>query len=163
AKTAADLAYVVDSRDPTILPVKTGGTFRATQVITIPSVDPRKNASFDAAWYHGMCSSTLIAHDASPGIGTFEDPLVADVANKWEQPDDKTYISHLDPTAKWQNRAPANGRTVTAADVVYSLDLWRAPSQTSFTAPRFLGVDHFEAPDTATVRMLMSKPTAEIL
>src|SRR5207248_1116431 len=45
---------------------------------------------------------------------------VGDLATGWEQPDDVTYIFKLRPNVKWQNIPPANGRTLTAQDVVWS-------------------------------------------
>jgi peptide/nickel transport system substrate-binding protein len=45
-----------------------------------------------------------------------------DLAASWEQPDATTWVLHLDPAARWQNRAPVNGRAVTAADVLAHLE-----------------------------------------
>ena len=50
--------------------------------------------------------------------GDSADPqLIPGLAASWEQPDAGTLIFHLDPRARWDARAPTNGRAVTAADV----------------------------------------------
>jgi len=51
------------------------------------------------------------------------DPLRigGDLATRWEQPDPETWTFHLDPRARWQPRAPLDGRPVTANDVVAHL------------------------------------------
>lgn len=49
----------------------------------------------------------------------FDSPtLGGDLAESWEQPDPQTLILHLDGRARWQDRAPLDGRALTAADVV---------------------------------------------
>ncbi|MGH2632018.1 MAG: ABC transporter substrate-binding protein [Tepidiformaceae bacterium] len=47
--------------------------------------------------------------------------LAGDLAASWEQPDEQTLVLHLDPAARWQDRAPVGGRPVTATDVVANL------------------------------------------
>jgi ABC-type transport system substrate-binding protein len=48
-----------------------------------------------------------------------EQPLIGpDLAASWEMPDPTTAIFRIDPTAKWHDRPPTNGRPVTAEDVV---------------------------------------------
>jgi len=51
------------------------------------------------------------------------DPLRigGDLAARWEQPDAETWLFHLDPRARWQPRAPLDGRAVTANDIVAHL------------------------------------------
>jgi len=44
------------------------------------------------------------------------------LAESWEFPDDGTIIFHIRPGVRWQNKAPVNGREVTADDVVYSFE-----------------------------------------
>jgi len=47
-------------------------------------------------------------------------------AQKWEQPSPTEYLFHLQPNVKFHNKPPANGRLMTADDVVFSLNrgLW---------------------------------------
>ncbi|MFC1949397.1 ABC transporter substrate-binding protein [Chloroflexota bacterium] len=45
-----------------------------------------------------------------------------ELAESWETPDDTTIIYHLNPDAVFQDKPPANGRPVTAEDVVWNID-----------------------------------------
>lgn len=45
-----------------------------------------------------------------------------DLAASWEQPDQQTLILDLDRAARWQERAPVNGRAFTAADLVAHIE-----------------------------------------
>ena len=38
----------------------------------------------------------------------------------WEMPDDKTYVFHIRQGVRWHNKAPMNGRLLTAQDVEYN-------------------------------------------
>ncbi|MBI2767553.1 MAG: hypothetical protein HYX53_16780 [Chloroflexi bacterium] len=44
--------------------------------------------------------------------------IAGDLAAKWEQPDATHWVFSVDPLARWHDRAPVNGRAVTAGDVV---------------------------------------------
>ncbi len=44
--------------------------------------------------------------------------LQGDLAESWESQDPLTYTFRINPKAKWHQKAPLNGRAVTAADVV---------------------------------------------
>ncbi|MEP7216404.1 MAG: ABC transporter substrate-binding protein, partial [Anaerolineaceae bacterium] len=60
----------------------------------------------------GRTHSRLIDWGDSP------DPqLVPGLAARWEQPEAGTLTFHLDPKARWDERAPTNGRALTADDV----------------------------------------------
>ena len=154
-----EVPYIANTRAGKT-PVKRGGIAKNSQSITVPTVDPLKNAAFDPAWFHGRSSSTLIAHSSAPGVGFFEDPIIGDIATKWEQPDATTYVFTLNPAAKWWNRAPANGRAVKAADVKYSLERWASGGT---TGSRFVNMDMVEAVNDTTVRVKMKSPTPEFL
>ncbi len=50
------------------------------------------------------------------------------VAESWEIPDSETIIYHIRKGMKWMQRAPGNGREVTAADVAWSIESeWKTP------------------------------------
>ena len=52
----------------------------------------------------------------------FEQPRIGgDLAVSWEQPDATTWVFRLAPGVRWHDRPPANGRAMTAADVVTHL------------------------------------------
>jgi peptide/nickel transport system substrate-binding protein len=44
------------------------------------------------------------------------------LAESWESPDDETIIFHIRPGIHWWNKAPANGRELTADDVVWTMN-----------------------------------------
>src|SRR6185436_11819261 len=76
-----------------------------------------------------------------------------DVATKWETPDDKTIIFHLNPAAKFQD-----GRPVTAEDVKWTYDSLMDPNFTSSKKSGYASVDHIEAPDPHTIIFKLKEP-----
>lgn len=48
--------------------------------------------------------------------------VTPELAQRWEQPAETEYLFTLHPGVKWHNRPPANGRELTADDVVFSLN-----------------------------------------
>jgi peptide/nickel transport system substrate-binding protein len=54
------------------------------------------------------------------GDSTLEGPELAD---SWELPDSTTIIYHIHKGARFQNKPPANGREVTAQDVVWNMEM----------------------------------------
>ena len=45
-----------------------------------------------------------------------------DLAERWEAPDDTTYVFHLRQGVKWHNKPPVNGRELVAEDVKFTFD-----------------------------------------
>jgi len=56
------------------------------------------------------------------GSWTPNDRYVGCVAESWEAPDYNTMIFHIRPGIHWQDKYPANGRELTAADVAWSFN-----------------------------------------
>ena len=50
------------------------------------------------------------------------------LAESWEQPDDRTFIVKIKPGIQWHDKAPMNGRELTAEDVAWA---YRRPSPES--------------------------------
>ncbi len=51
------------------------------------------------------------------------------VAESWETPDGETIVFHIRKGCHWWDRAPVNGREITADDVVYSINRqWNSPT-----------------------------------
>jgi len=80
-----------------------------------------------------------------------------DVAEKWETPDDKTIIFHLNPKAKFQN-----GQALKASDVKWTYDSLMAPNFVTSKKSGYAVVDHIEAPDDHTVIFKLKEPNAGI-
>ena len=80
-----------------------------------------------------------------------------DLAEKWETPDDKTIVFHLNPNAKFHN-----GQPVKAADVKWTYDSLMAPNFTTSKKSGYAALDHIEAPDDHTVIFKLKEPNAGI-
>lgn len=94
--------------------------------------------------------------------------LTGDLSERWETPDAQTVVLHLDPAAKWQPRAPLNGRAVAAADVAThlqrSLELSR--SDATVRAQRYWtygSVRSVDSPGDHAVRVHLGRPDPFIL
>lgn len=61
-------------------------------------------------------------NDWTLGYGGFINTLVGKLAESWEMPDSETLLYHIRPGIHWWNKAPANGRELTADDIVWNID-----------------------------------------
>src|ERR1700752_110027 len=90
-----------------------------------PHFDPHLTLNFKTNTTVSFAYSTLVRYkvgaDVRPGTFTVEPHL----AERWEQPDDTTYIYHLRQGVKWHNRPPLNGRELVADDVKFTYDRFR--------------------------------------
>ena len=60
--------------------------------------------------------------------------LTGRLAESWETPDPTTFVFHIRPGVHWHDKAPMNGRELTAQDIEYNFHrLWGLGS--GFTAP----------------------------
>jgi peptide/nickel transport system substrate-binding protein len=106
--------------------------------------------------------SKLVRFKVGPGVAPGVFTVEPDLAERWEQPDDTTYVFFLRKGVRWHDRPPVNGRELTAEDV-------------KFTFERFLGekanphrylldsVDRVEATDRYTVRFRLKEPFVWLL
>ncbi len=83
--------------------------------------------------------------------------FTADLAEKWETPDDKTIVFHLKPNAKFQD-----GRPVTAKDIKYTFDSMMPESFNSPKRSGYSAVASFDAPDDHTFIVKLKEPNAGI-
>ena len=65
--------------------------------------------------------------------------LECDLCQSWQLSNDLSYIFSLRPDVRWQNIAPVNGRTLTADDVVFSLDRLKTPGWPNSTLLSSIG------------------------
>ncbi|MFI5388022.1 MAG: ABC transporter substrate-binding protein, partial [Fimbriimonadales bacterium] len=87
----------------------------------------------------------------------------------WEIPGDGSeFILHVNPNAKIQNRPPANGRNFTADDLAWNINriagkLDPAHAALYQRATTMYPLDHTEAVDPTTCKVVMSKPSSTFL
>ena len=137
-------------------PPKRGGILRV-RGLDPPHFDPhltlnvRTNATLSFAY------STLVRYkvgaDVPPGTFIVEPHL----AERWEQPDDTTYVFHLRKGITWHNKPPVNGRELVAEDVKFTFDRFRAEpaNPLRFTLE---SVERIEVVDRYTVKFLLTEP-----
>lgn len=80
-----------------------------------------------------------------------------DLATRWETPDEKTIIFHLNPAAKFQD-----GRPVTAEDVKWTYESLMDPNFQTSKRSGYSAVDHIETPDPQTVIFKLKEPNGGI-
>jgi len=122
-----------------------------------PNFDPHLTVAGFTQSTVGFVYSKLVRHkvggDVPPGTFIIE----PDLAERWEELDDTTYVFHLRKGVKWHNKPPLNGRELVAEDVKFTYD--RFLTETS-NANRYLldSVDRVEVVDRYTVKFLLKEP-----
>jgi peptide/nickel transport system substrate-binding protein len=121
-----------------------------------PSFDPHQNLQFAVKGYT-LFLERLLSYD----LRSYQ--VQPELAKSWEQPSKTEYLFHLQSGVKWQNKPPANGRPLTADDILYSLERARTDDP-RFTSRSLLAlVDKIEAPDAQTIRISTKVPNAGAL
>ena len=120
------------------------------------SIDPH-TATAPGGKSYRLVYQGLLGYD----IGTYA--VQSELAQKWEQPSPTEYVFTLQPNVKWQNKPPANGRALSAADIVFSLQRARTPDPRFLSASLLASIEKFEATDSSTVRMTTKVPDVTIL
>ena len=122
-----------------------------------PHWDPHLTRAFMTMTTLSFVYSKLLRHKVGAGVppGTFA--LEPDLAERWEQPDDTTYVFHLRKGVRWHNKPPVNGRELTADDVKFTFSRFLTVKG---NPERYLldSVDRVEAVDRYTVRFVLSEP-----
>jgi len=122
-----------------------------------PHFDPHQTRAFMTMTTLSFVYSKLLRHKVGAGVppGTFA--LEPDLAERWEQPDDTTYLFHLRRGVRWHNKPPVNGRELTADDVKFTFNRFLTIKG---NPERYLldSVDRVEAPDRYTVKFVLSEP-----
>jgi peptide/nickel transport system substrate-binding protein len=124
--------------------------------------DPQLTRNFKTHTALSFVYSKLLRHKVGPDVrpGTFI--VEPDLAERWEAPDDTTYIFHLRQGVKWQNKPPVNGRELVAEDVKFSFD--RFLTEKGNPERQLLdSVDRVEVVDRYTVKFLLHEPFVWLL
>jgi peptide/nickel transport system substrate-binding protein len=101
--------------------------------------------------------SKLLRHKVGADVrpGTFI--VEPDLAERWEVPDDTTYVFHLRQGVKWHNKPPVNGRELVAEDVQFTFE--RFLTEKGNPERQLLeSVDRVEVVDRYTVKFHLKEP-----
>ena len=136
---------------------KVGGTYRWAWQGT-PHLDMHQDSisgaqNIIAAAYNRLLRFTDTAQVPEPDLA----------AAMPEQPDQTTYIFKIHEGVKFHDKAPVNGRVMTAKDVAFSLNRARTDSPSFIHRGDLANVDKIEAVDDTTLRLTTKSPDAVIL
>ena len=88
--------------------------------------------------------------------------MKGNLAESWEMPDDTTIIFHIRKGVYWHDKAPMNGRELTAQDIEYGMQRWFGVGKFSELEPFFylkdLPTESVTATDDSTVVFKLTKP-----
>ena len=137
-------------------PPKRGGILRV-RGWDPPHFDPHLTRNFMTMTTLSFVYSKLLRHKVGAEVppGTFV--VEPDLAQRWEQPDDTTYIFHLRKGVRWHNKPPVNGRELVAEDVKFTYNRFLTVKG---NPERYLldSVDRVEAVDRYTVKFVLKEP-----
>ena len=147
---------------PDMLWAATAGQPKRGGILRVRGYDPvhfdhHQTINFKTNTTLSFVHSTLVRHKVGPDVppGTFI--VEPHLAERWEQPDDTTYIFHLRQGVKWHNKPPVNGRELVADDVKFTYDRFLAEKG---NADRHLleAVDRIEVVDRYSVKFVLKEP-----
>ncbi len=142
-------------------PPKRGGILRV-RGNDPPHFDPHLTLNAKTHTTLSFVYSKLVRYQVGAGMqpGTFI--LEPDLAERWEAPDDTTYIFHLRKGVKWHNKPPVNGRELVAEDVKFTFDRFLT-EQGNPNRYMLDPVDRIEVVDRYTVKFLLKEPYVWLL
>src|SRR5215470_5379104 len=122
-----------------------------------PHFDPQLTINGKTQNTVSFVYSTLMRYKVGAEIppGTFI--VEPHLAERWESPDDTTYIFHLRKGVRWHNRPPVNGRELVAEDVKFTFNRFLTIKG---NPERYLldPVERVEAVDRYTVKFVLNEP-----
>jgi peptide/nickel transport system substrate-binding protein len=142
-------------------PPKSGGLLRVRGRDPV-HFDPHLTRDARTHSVLSFLSSRLLRYkvggDVRPGTFIVE----PDLAERWEEPDDTTYVFHLRQGVKWHEKPPVNGRELVAEDVKFTYDrfLSEKSNPSRFTLD---SVDRVEVVDRYTVKFVLHEPFVWLL
>jgi peptide/nickel transport system substrate-binding protein len=122
-----------------------------------PHFDPHLTINNYTNYLLSFVYGRLVRHkvgaDVQPGTFIVE----PDLAERWEELDDTTYVFHLRKGVKWHNKPPLNGREFVAEDVKFTYDRFMTEKG---NANRYMlePLEQVEVVDRYTVRFLLKEP-----
>jgi len=125
------------------------------------SLDPHQSPGFTTQMYASLVYGHLVRFPAGPeATGSGDHRILPDLAEKWEFPTPTTVVFTLRKGVRFHRKPPVDGREVTAEDVKYSLDRFRARSP---ARDRLEPVQSIEVVDRYRVRLVLREPFAPLL
>jgi peptide/nickel transport system substrate-binding protein len=124
--------------------------------------DPHLTRNFKTHTALSFVYSKLLRHKVGEDVrpGTFI--VESDLAERWEAPDDTTYVFYLRKGVKWHNKPPVNGRELVAEDVKFTFD--RFLTEKANPERQLLeSVERVEVVDRYTVKFLLKEPFVWLL
>jgi peptide/nickel transport system substrate-binding protein len=119
--------------------------------------DPHLTRNFKTHTTLSFVYSKLLRHKVGVEIDPGTYIVEPDLAERWEAPDDTTYLFHLRRGVRWQNKPPVNGRELVAEDVKFSFD--RFLTEKGNPERQLLeAVDRVEVVDRYTLKFLLKEP-----
>lgn len=101
----------------------------------------------------------LVSFDYKPGEDFRRElKVVPYLSERWEQPDETTFIFHLRKGVKWHD-----GKSLNADDVVFSLNFIRDQKNACLKRGNLAGVKSIEKIDAMTVKIITDEPLAPLL
>lgn len=128
-----------------------GGTLRTGTSVPYSGLDPHTEAGTGLAITARLYGYML-------HVDSRDDAIIYDQAESVEQVDATTYVFHLREGARFHDIAPVNGRSVTSADVVRSIERFRDNPISTTKIFHTTILDRVEAVDPRTVRVTTKKP-----
>jgi len=139
---------------------KRGGVFHVPAPEP-PSLDPHQIAGFSTHLYASPVYGQLVRFPAGPEAKDSADHrIMPDIAEKWEYTTPTTLVFTLRKGIRFHKKPPVNGREVTAEDVKFSLERFRAKSP---LRSRLEPVQSIDVLDRYTVRLVLREPFAPLL
>lgn len=112
--------------------------------------------SLDPAFSYDSNTSPVV-NQITEGLLKFDEKLqlAPNLAEKWENPDPKTYIYHIRKDVKFHDGTP-----MTVEDVIFSMERTRDPKTAAYTGWMYNNVDKIEKVDDSTVKVTLKQPDA---
>jgi len=136
-----------------------GGTYKVLGGPVGGLLDPhRSNTPYEVTMWHWVGNMVV-------RLGVKDGLPEADLAATMPEisGDGLELVFKVNPAAKWQNKAPTNGRAVTAEDIKLSIERIKNPETTSLRVSNYANVDSITVVDPTTFKMKLKAPQADLL
>jgi len=122
-----------------------------------PHFDPHLTRNFMSMTTLSFVYSKLLRYKVGAEVPPGAFVVEPDLAERWEQPDDTTYLFHLRKGVRWHNKPPVNGRELVAEDVKFTFNRFLTIKG---NPERYLldAVERVEAVDRYTVKFVLNEP-----